>query len=122
MISTIRLKPARDVRCKGDSIWSDTKGKIVRVSSISFNTYDDGAGPYINGYIEVKHNHSWEIYTDSGFEKGISKIASEAIARKITISFTEQGMQERRCASMEFDGNDKMLLNHLNVLQATIII
>ena len=50
-----------------------------------------------DGYrkISVEHDGPWTIYTDSGFEKAISKMVG------FKVVFTEQGMQEDGMASME---------------------
>lgn len=79
--------------CAGDSIWGDTAKRRVKVSGISVvtNAYDGEL--YVN--VNVEHNSTWDIYTDSGFEKEISE------ALGFAVGFTEQGMQEDEMASME---------------------
>ena len=79
--------------CDGTSIWSDTNGKLVRVTGITVthNSYDDSIGTHIS----VQHDSNWEIYTDEGFEAAISK------ALGFDVQFTEQGMQDDNLASME---------------------
>jgi len=75
--------------CDGSSIWGDTSGKDVRVTNIVVFEEDDYKAVY------VTHDSGWEIYTDRGFEREISD------ALGINVCFTEQGMQEDKCASME---------------------
>ena len=81
------------VDCAGDSIWGDTEGRQVRVTGITIiaNAYDDD----INVMVNVTHDSTWDIYTDSVFEAAIS----EAVGFDVT--FTEQGMQADEEASME---------------------
>lgn len=81
------------VDCAGDSIWSDTKGRRVHVSGITLVTqaYDHE----LDVQISVDHNDTWDIYTDSGFEAAISQ------ALGMNVGFTEQGMQDDYCASLE---------------------
>ena len=78
------------IECDGTSIWSNTAGVVVHVTEIN-------AHKYANGYTVVYalHNAGWEIYTDKGFEQGISKLLG------YNVSFTEQGMQEDEVASLE---------------------
>ena len=79
--------------CAGDSIWGDTAKRRVKVSGISVvtNAYEDELYMQVN----VEHNSTWDIYTDSGFEQEISE------ALGFAVSFTEQGMQDDYLASME---------------------
>jgi len=79
------------VTLAGDSIWGYKGPQAVTVTDISVYTDED------DGYtsIEVEHNTTWDIYTDSGFESAISK------ALGYDVQFTEQGMQEDGAASME---------------------
>ena len=86
-----------NVQLAGDSIWMDTRGKTVKVKSITVETFEDDVNDYMHDYkhILVEHDSEWEIYTDSGFERAIS----EALGYDVT--FTEQGMQESGKASME---------------------
>ena len=81
------------VACAGDSIWGDTEGRQVRVTGINIitNAYDDN----VNVMVNVTHDSTWDIYTDSGFEEAISKAVG------FDVTFTEQGMQEDEFASME---------------------
>ncbi len=79
--------------CNGSSIWSDTTNKKVRVTGITVieEDFEDFKWTQVN----VEHDSTWDIYTDSGFEAAIS----EAVGFAVT--FTEQGMQEDELASME---------------------
>lgn len=77
------------VTLAGDSIWGYEGPQTVTVSDISVYEDEDYK------MIEVAHNTTWEIYTDSGFEAAISK------ALGYEVQFTEQGMQQNGMASME---------------------
>ena len=79
------------VQLANDSIWGYKGPQTVTVTDISVYTDED------DGYtsIEVEHDTTWEIYTDSGFEAAISK------ALGYEVQFTEQGMQQNGIASME---------------------
>jgi hypothetical protein len=85
------------VELAGDSIWDYEGAKTVTVNSITVETFEDDANEFMHDYksIYVGHDTTWEIYTDSGFERAIS----EALGYDVT--FTEQGMQEDGFASME---------------------
>ena len=80
--------------CDGTSIWSDTNNLRVHVTYI--DTFE-GGDCYSEGYrqVDVTHDADWEIYTDKGFERAISK------ALGFEVGFTEQGMQDTHFASME---------------------
>ena len=78
------------VQLAGDSIWGYSGSDTVAVESINVFDYVDG-GKDVN----VAHNTTWEIYTDSGFENAISKLLG------YDVIFTEQGMQDDEYASME---------------------
>jgi len=79
------------VQLAGDSIWGYKGPQTVTVTDISVYTDED------DGYtsISVEHDTTWDIYTDTGFEAAISA------ALGYDVQFTEQGMQEDGCASME---------------------
>ena len=79
------------VTLAGDSIWGYTGPKTVTVTDIS--TYTDEDMGYTS--VEVEHNTTWDIYTDTGFESAISKVLG------YDVQFTEQGMQQDGIASME---------------------
>ena len=99
----IQAIPAKVVELAGDSIWDrdGSNPKSVKVSKVTIeNPYEPGG--YMDddeddGYrkVTVEHDGPWSIYTDSGFEKAISKMVG------FEVSFTEQGMQEDGMASME---------------------
>ena len=82
------------VALAGDSIWGDTLGRVVTVSGITLTeeVYDD-ADTYT--HVNVEHDSTWDIYTDTAFAKAISA------AMQMDIDFTEQGMQDDGLASME---------------------
>ena len=75
--------------CDGSSIWADTNGRKVQVTAISVCEFTDYKSVY------VTHDSTWDIYTDYGFAAAISK------ALGYEVGFTEQGMQDDYCASME---------------------
>jgi beta-mannanase len=79
------------VQLAGDSIWGYMGPQTVTVTAIDVYTDED------DGYtsIEVEHNTTWDIYTDSGFESAISA------ALGYDVQFTEQGMQQDGVASLE---------------------
>ena len=77
------------VQLANDSIWGYAGKDTVTVTNISVFEED--------GYkmVNVEHDTTWDIYTDSGFESAISN------ALGYDVTFTEQGMQDDGCASME---------------------
>lgn len=81
--------------CDGTSIWSNTTGKKVHVTGITVieRKYNDEDDVYTELY--VAHDSNWLIYTDRGFERAISAAVG------FDVGFTEQGMQDNNCASME---------------------
>ena len=83
------------VELAGDSLW-DCKIKAVTVTGISVFYYvsDDSYTVTVNVTHSGKKD-SWRMYTDTGFEAAISD------ALGFAVGFTEQGMQEDGCASME---------------------
>ena len=87
---------AGSVQLAGDSIWGYTGPSTVDVSAIQVveTTYaDEPAETYTS--VNVTHNTTWDIYTDSAFENAISSVLGFAV------SFTEQGMQDNNYASLE---------------------
>lgn len=103
-------KNLQNIKCDGSSIWSNTKNKVAKVTSVEvdFHIYnsDINSDEY---YIQVyaNHNLSWPIYTDKGFEKGLSEILSKVLGFKVKVFFTEQGMQRDGVASLENASSDK---------------
>jgi len=79
------------VTLAGDSIWGYTGPKTVTISDIAVYEHED------DGYtsIEVEHDTTWNIYTDTGFESAVSNLLG------YDVQFTEQGMQQDGIASME---------------------
>ena len=77
------------VQLAGDSIWGYEGPMTVTVTSISVCKDADYTS------VEVEHDTDWRIYTDTGFEKAISKKLG------YDVTFTEQGMQQDKYASME---------------------
>ena len=84
------------VQLAGDSIWGYAGPNTVKVDSITVieSVYaDEPADTYT--LVNVAHNTTWDIYTDSAFESAISKTVG------FPVSFTEQGMQVNNYASLE---------------------
>ena len=81
------------VTTAGDGLWGCEAGRKIKVSGITVvtNAYDNELYTMVN----VAHDSTWDIYTDSGFETAISD------ALGFAVGFTEQGMQEDEMASME---------------------
>lgn len=81
------------VTTAGDGLWGCEAGREINVSNICIvnNIFDSEIYTQVN----VTHDTTWEIYTDSAFEEAISE------ALGFTVRFTEQGMQEDNIASME---------------------
>lgn len=81
------------VQLAGDSIWGDTAGRAVNVTGISITQERDDEDFYT--VINVTHDSTWDIYTDTAFEAAVST------ALGFDVAFTEQGMQEDGNASLE---------------------
>ena len=79
------------VALSGDSIWfRDSKSpKSVNVGEVTAVITDGWAEVYVN------HDGPWEIYTDTGFEKAISKIIG------FEAEWSEQGLQQEGKAHLE---------------------
>ena len=77
-----------------DSIWGYEGKSVVNVEGVRVRktTYEDGD---VSTMVDVEHDTTWDIYTDSGFEDAISA------ALGFDVGFTEQGMQDDGVASME---------------------
>ncbi len=81
------------VTTAGDGLWGCEAGRKVNVTGITVinNIYEQEFYTMVN----VQHDSTWDIYTDSSFENAISDAVGFAV------TFTEQGMQEDNYASME---------------------
>jgi len=81
------------VETAGDGLWGCEAGRKVNVRGVTIieEDYDD----YKSVMVNVEHDSTWDIYTDTGFENAISEAVGFAV------SFTEQGMQDDNYASME---------------------
>ena len=75
----------------GDSLYGTNKGDVATVTSVYTHKAQDSE--YIA--LQVAHDLGWQVYTDTGFAKGISELMG------YDVDFTEQGMQEDNNASME---------------------
>lgn len=85
-----------DVALAGNSIWSDTSNKTVHVTGATIVAeVEDGEVLDDTQMIYVAHNSTWDIYTDTAFERAVSE------ALGFSVIFTEQGMQEDGNASLE---------------------
>ena len=85
-----------NVKLAMDSIWDYDGSDTVAVKSIQvIETVDSEDNDSNYTMVNVEHDTTWQIYTDSGFENAISKTLN------MDVSFTEQGMQEDNYASME---------------------
>ncbi len=82
------------VTTAGDGLWGCEAGRRVRVTKISVTHTAFGEGD-INTRVDVIHDSTWDIYTDTAFESAVSG------ALGFDVGFTEQGMQEDGVASME---------------------
>ena len=80
----------------GDSIWLNRDGMQYADDIVTITDYKVEE---TDGMIEVwvEHTAPWEIYTDSGFAKGISKMLG------IDVDWSEQGMQDEGVAHLEGD-------------------
>ena len=79
------------VELAGDSIWDYDGPMTVTITDIK--TWPVEGEDY--AMIDVAHDTTWEIYTDTGFESAISDLLG------YPVQFTEQGMQMDGYASME---------------------
>jgi len=79
------------VTCNGTSLWGHTAGRVVRVTGATVIKDADIGFTHVS----VEHDSAWDIYTDTAFETAMSN------ALGFTVHFTEQGMQDNYCASME---------------------
>ena len=77
------------VTLAGDSIWDYAGPMTVTIRDISVREDD------VYTSIEVEHDTTWNIYTDTGFESAVSAVLG------YPVQFTEQGMQADGTASME---------------------
>ena len=98
--TTIEIDVNKFIPLAGDSGYEEVKNlKQVKVDFVVIqNPYDDAdEGDEDDGfrYVKVQHDGPWAIYTDSGFEKAISKIVG------FEVDFTEQGLQQDGLADME---------------------
>lgn len=105
------------VTCDGTSMWADTDGLKVMVKDITIESRDESS--YYGISIGVYHNGPESIYTDQGFESGISQLISEEVGEPVFITFTEQGMQRENWASMEADNDisEQKLLNYIKLMK-----
>ncbi len=82
------------VETAGDGLWGCEAGRKVNVRGVTVieEQYDEDEH-WVQ--VNVEHDSTWDIYTDTAFESAISDAVGFAVR------FTEQGMQEDNYASME---------------------
>jgi hypothetical protein len=82
------------VETAGDGLWGCEAGRKINVRGVTVidEQYDEDEHYVL---VNVEHDSTWDIYTDSGFESAISDAVGFAV------TFTEQGMQDDNMASME---------------------
>ncbi len=80
------------VTTAGDGLWGCEAKRKINVSGITIinNIYEQEFYTMVN----VQHDSTWDIYTDSGFEEAISDAVGFAVTS------TEQGMPEDELASL----------------------
>ncbi len=79
------------VELAGDSAYNYEGSNTVAVSKVVIVEELDGEISAVN----VVHNTTWNIYTDTGFERAIGELLG------FDVMFTEEGMQNDEFASME---------------------
>ena len=100
----ITLNKTFTVDLAGDSIWSNENPASVEVTGITLRETDYGDGD-IYWDAEITHNGPWEIYTDTGFVKGIMELLGPGWEG----DFSEQGMQQDGLAHFDiFDHPDEI--------------
>lgn len=102
------------VQVGGDGIWGG-KAANAKVTEITFKVTMYTLVELPSLYIDVEHNQPWDIYTDDTFVRTLKKLIKDKLDLNIkSLDFTEQGMQDNRCASMECDYDDTLkVLNWL---------
>ena len=86
----------------GTGMWGCERGRkitnegftVTYVDAEEAASWDVAEGSV--AHVSVKHNSTWDVYTDDGFTK-----AARAVTGIADLCFTEQGMQEDGLASME---------------------
>lgn len=109
--NTVLMNLGEDGKIKldGSSIWTDTNNMVVNVERIEWeHGFEwDTENEYPNSVnVWVDHDGPWEIYTDKGFERAISKLIG------CDVSFSEQGMQEEGKAHLEGEVNVGMAVGN----------
>jgi hypothetical protein len=105
-------KKLQNIKLQHNSLWGNPDKEYAKVTEVDAEFHiGNGDISRLEVYIQLfaHHNLPWEIYTDSGFEKNLSKVLSEIFKSKIKIVFTEQGMQEDKIASIENADNGLFL-------------
>jgi len=83
----------KDIELAGDSIWdkrNENMQEMVHVKEISISEDEDG---YLS--VQVEHDGTWEIYTDTAFPEAISEMCG------CEVDWSEQGMQDDGMAHLE---------------------
>ena len=87
---------------KGDGYWGAEAGRTVTITGYTVSRYtkedaeDLGVTEGDIQHVSVEHDSTWDVYTDSAFER-----AAQQFTGIEGLMFTEQGMQEDGVASME---------------------
>lgn len=104
---------ALTIKLAKDSIWlpSDESPDYVTIKSIKIgiedlsSTYDDGTVSTVYN-VYVYHDAPWQIYTDTGFAKGLTKLVQEVALSNIPadakFGWSEQGLQDVGVAHLEY--------------------
>jgi hypothetical protein len=87
----------------GDGLWGCEEGRKITISGFNVQRYtaeDAAEYDWCNEgdimHVSVEHDSTWDVYTDTGFRE-----AARFVTGIADLDFTEQGMQDDGCASME---------------------
>jgi hypothetical protein len=98
------MSNSKTFKLAGDGYWGAEAGREVTLTGFAIDYYlddnynqvsKDAPGAVI-GHVSVTHDSTWDVYTDSAFER-----AAQEFTDIQDLSFTEQGMQQDNSASME---------------------
>ena len=106
----ITLNKTFTVDLAGDSIWSNENPASVEVTGITLRETDYGDGD-VYWDATITHDGPWEIYTDSGFTKGIMELLGPGWEG----DFSEQGMQQDGLAHFDIHSHPYEIKNPLEL-------
>ena len=109
----ITLNKTFTVDLAGDSIWDKERTinpKSVEVTGITLRESDYGDGD-VYWDATITHDGPWEIYTDTGFVKGIM----ELLGPGWEVDFSEQGMQQDGLAHFDIHDHPYEIKNPLEL-------